>query len=86
MKAKDFDRKFDRGESVLPQLDLSKASRGDDPIVEEIHRIRDQMLAECGGDFQKYMDRIRDAEEQDADRLVTKEEVLRLKTKHSIKS
>ncbi len=29
MKAKDFDRKFDRGESVLPQLDLSKATRPD---------------------------------------------------------
>lgn len=29
MKAKDFDRKFDRGESVLSQLDLSKATRPD---------------------------------------------------------
>ena len=27
MKAKDFDRKFDRGESVLSQLDLSQATR-----------------------------------------------------------
>ena len=27
MKAKDFDKKFDRGESVLSQLDLSKATR-----------------------------------------------------------
>ena len=29
MKAKDFDRAFDRGESVLSQLDLSKAIRPD---------------------------------------------------------
>jgi len=29
MKAKDFDRKFDRGESVLSELDLSKANRPD---------------------------------------------------------
>jgi hypothetical protein len=29
MKAKDFDRKFDRGESVLSQLDLAKAVRPD---------------------------------------------------------
>jgi hypothetical protein len=29
MKAKDFDRKFDRGESILSQLDLSKAIRPD---------------------------------------------------------
>jgi hypothetical protein len=51
----------------------------EDPIVEEIHRIRNRMLAECGGDFQKYMNRIRDAQEQDRDRLITKEEVLRRK-------
>jgi hypothetical protein len=51
----------------------------EDPIVEEVHRIRDRLLAECGGDFQKYMDRIREAESQDRDRLVTKEEVLRRK-------
>ncbi len=51
----------------------------DDPIVEEIHRIRDRMLAECGGDFEKYMDRLREAQEQDRDRLVTKEDVLRRK-------
>jgi hypothetical protein len=53
----------------------------DDPIVEEIHRTRDRMLAECGGDFHKYMDRIRDAEKQDIDRVVTKEEFLRRKGK-----
>ncbi len=29
MKARDFDRKFDRGESVLAHLDLSKATRPD---------------------------------------------------------
>ena len=29
MKAKDFDRKFDLGESVLSELDFSKASRPD---------------------------------------------------------
>jgi hypothetical protein len=29
MKARDFDTKFDRGETVLPQLDLSKATRPD---------------------------------------------------------
>ena len=27
MKAKTFDRKFDEGESIIDQLDLSKASR-----------------------------------------------------------
>jgi hypothetical protein len=51
----------------------------DDPIVEEVHRIRDQLLTECGDDFQEYMDRIRRDEEKDRDRLVTKEDVLRMK-------
>jgi hypothetical protein len=50
-----------------------------DPIVTEVRRIREQLLAECGGDLQKYMDRIREEEEKDRDRLVTKEDVLRMK-------
>lgn len=50
-----------------------------DPIVEEIHRIREKLLAECGGDFQKYMDSLRQAQEEHRDRLVTKEDVLRRK-------
>jgi hypothetical protein len=50
-----------------------------DPIVEEIRRTRERLLAECGGDFQKYMDRIREDEERDRDRLVTKEDILRMK-------
>lgn len=85
MKARDFDRKFDRGESVLSQLDLSNATRPDqeqrraaggcsmnDPIVEEVRRVREQLLAECGGDFHAYMERLRESQEQDRDRLVTK--------------
>ncbi len=38
----------------------------ENPIVEEIHRIREQMLAECGGDMKKYMDGIRKREEESA--------------------
>ncbi len=45
----------------------------EDPYVEEVHRIRDRMLAECDGDFQMYMDRIRQAQEQDRDRIISKE-------------
>jgi hypothetical protein len=43
----------------------------EDPIVAEIHRIREQMLEECGGDLEKLMDRLKAREEQDAARLVT---------------
>ncbi len=35
------------------------------------------MLAECGGDFEKYMDRIREAQDQDRNRLVIKEDKLK---------
>jgi hypothetical protein len=29
-----------------------------DPIVEEVHQIRDQLLAECGGDMDLYIEKI----------------------------
>ncbi len=31
----------------------------ENPIVEEVHRIREQLLAEYGGDLKKYMDDVR---------------------------
>jgi hypothetical protein len=49
----------------------------DDHIVEEIHHIREQMLAECGGDFKKYMDRIRVVQDQDRSRLITVDDYFR---------
>ena len=33
-----------------------------DPIVEEIHRTREKLFAECGGDMKKYLDRLREAQ------------------------
>ena len=35
-----------------------------DPIVEEVHQIRRQMLAECGGDFDKLFDRLMAAQKR----------------------
>jgi len=46
-----------------------------DPIVEEVHRIREKLLAECGGDMKKYMDRLRQAQSQHQDRIVTKDQM-----------
>jgi hypothetical protein len=43
-----------------------------DPIVEEIHRVRKKMLDECGGDLDKYFDRIQADEARDRARLVSK--------------
>lgn len=31
----------------------------EDPIVEEVRETRAKLLAECGGDFHRYMDRLR---------------------------
>lgn len=43
----------------------------DDPIVDEIHKIREKMLEECGGDLSKLFERFRAREAQDQSRLVT---------------
>ncbi|HUT33921.1 MAG TPA: hypothetical protein VNE39_10590 [Planctomycetota bacterium] len=43
-----------------------------DPIVEEIHEIRRKMLAECGGDFDKFFDRLMAAQKRRKGRLVSK--------------
>lgn len=46
-----------------------------DPIVEEIHQIREKLLAQYGGDMDKYLDHLKEAEKQHQDRLVTKEQL-----------
>ena len=47
----------------------------DDPIVREIHETRRRMLEECDGDVEKLIARLKAAEAEDEDRLVTIEEV-----------
>ena len=42
----------------------------DDPIVEEVHRTREKLLAECEGDLEKLMDRLQSRERQDRSRVV----------------
>ena len=44
-----------------------------DPIVEEIHQTRQQMLEECHGDLDQLLDRLKAAETQDYNRLVSLE-------------
>lgn len=36
----------------------------DDPVVEEVHRIRERMLAEHGGDLRALMESIRQSEKE----------------------
>jgi hypothetical protein len=44
--------------------------RFDDPIVAEIHRTREKLLAECDGDIEKLMDRLASREETDRSRVL----------------
>ena len=43
-----------------------------DPVVEEVHQIRQKLLDECGGDFDRYLDRVKAGEKNHRDLLVTK--------------
>lgn len=45
-----------------------------DPIVDEIHKTREKLLEECGGDIQVYLTRLKDRENEDRQRLVSKVE------------
>lgn len=49
----------------------------DDPIVEEVHRIRAERLAECDDDLDKYMDRLKEREAEAQERLIQSVEELR---------
>jgi hypothetical protein len=47
----------------------------DDPLVNEIRAVRAKMWEECGGDFKKYMEKVRQQRSLYQDRLVTKEQL-----------
>ena len=47
----------------------------DDPIVEEIHQVRQKMLAECHGSLDQLLDRLQTAEATDGNRVVLLEAV-----------
>jgi hypothetical protein len=49
----------------------------DDPIVDEVHRTRARLLAECGGDLDRLMDRLQQRESEDRGRLVKSAEELK---------
>lgn len=50
-----------------------------DPIVEEIHQVRQRMLAEHGGDLESLMDWLQAVEAEHANRRITVEELRKLK-------
>jgi hypothetical protein len=44
--------------------------RFEDPVVAEIHKVREKLLEECGGDLDKLMDRLASREREDGSRVV----------------
>ena len=58
----------------------------EDPIVAEVHRIRQQMLAECGGSLRKLMDYLQRCEQEHPERLVTLEEFRRRYPKKNLRA
>ena len=42
-----------------------------DPIVEEVHRIRREILAECGGDIHVWLERLKAREALHPERMVS---------------
>ena len=44
-----------------------------DPIMEEIHQVRQKMLAECNGNLDELLHRLQKAELLDGDRVVSLE-------------
>lgn len=46
-----------------------------DPIVEEVREARAKIWEECGGDLKVLMERLRKAQEEHPERIITKEEL-----------
>jgi len=42
-----------------------------DPFVEEVHQVRRKLLEECGGDIDKYLDRLKALAATPPERAVT---------------
>jgi hypothetical protein len=42
-----------------------------DPIVEEVHKVRDEIFKECGNDFGRFFEFIRKSQAGHSDRLIT---------------
>ena len=58
---------------VTPEELLEQPGGGNmnrDPVVEEVHQIRQKLLEACGGDLDRLLDRLKAAEIQDRSRVV----------------
>ena len=52
-----------------------------DPIVEEVHRVRERMWDDCGGSLDRLIEFMRAGEAEHRDRIISKEELDQLRRK-----
>jgi len=55
----------------------------EDPVVAEIHAIRAQMLAECGGDYEKFMEGVRERQRASGRKVIPVPSAALARTKQS---
>ncbi len=53
-----------------------------DPIVEEIHQIREKIMEECDWDIDKFFEMIRESEKKHPERLISLDEFKKLHPKN----
>lgn len=58
----------------------------EDPVVAEIHAIRAQMLAECGGDYEKFMEGVRERQRASGRKVIPAPPATSGTTKQSLKA
>jgi hypothetical protein len=52
----------------------------DDPIVAEVRAVRLRLLLACDDDLDRWMDRLKESEQDHPDRVVTRDQVLQGRT------
>jgi hypothetical protein len=55
----------------------------EDPVVAELHAIRAQMLAECGGDHRKLMEQVDEHERASGRKVIPAPPATQLGSRHS---
>ena len=56
-----------------------------DPIVEEVYRVREKMWDECGGDLDRLIESLRASEKKHPERIVSRQTVEKLRQESAVK-
>ena len=52
-----------------------------DPIVDEVHRVREKMWNDCGGDLDRLIESLRASEKMHPQRVVSREQLEQIRKK-----